>query len=1273
MYFTNNLLIGAEMAKFLNIDPSPKEQEITSKASKGAPATQAPKPLDWDDTSDHDLNAQARASNIALATADTITKQESITAGTEMSLIGTAFRKATSPVFEDDPTFNVVSTLQNDPVTQGMQLSEEEVKYLRESGSVQEYQYRTQEVRAERERIQVFGANPISGFSGAILGDAPTLLLPYAAAGVGSKAFALRNVIRVADVGTAFYAQDQLGQSSAVTAVIGAVSGIDAFFDARRVQKAVRLAGSVRDTVQSTVQGATVGAEKVRTKPSVFDTDAPTSPAGVNGTASTVRAKELHTPLKEPVVVGAGKVGGVQVKGSDLVKHLLKSADSTASNKAILRALSPAIKDLDVTLSTNTAIRSNYKMSVQGADVVRDSLTLRAAKSADSKVWNSASDALNSIDKGTGAVAVHELIHAATAGIVHKVRQGVFKEGTKEYKAVQDLETLCSTLKQVAGSKFKYQLSSVDEMLAALGDTPKFVKFLDSVPYKGNETGLRALARTVLNALGITKKGSALEKILDDTETLFRSKANLDTPSMRSRTMQEATKDLDTTNDVVLAESMLKGVREKLAQSFALYDNIKQGSKELADKLVADGSSTAGRKPSVADYKRNLELEFTARAVEVEDAITKTLRSNGVGRFDMFFNRAKFTQAREVLEGKVTRYLDAAYDAEVRGVKVPDVPSDIADVIQAFRNSKWSEAWHDTVTKSGMVDPDAFLKSSHYLPRRYSGKKISDMYNSGWTRSEIVKGFRMVLKDTYPSMDADTLSKVSESMLRGIEQGGLNSNNWRSMISSLSDDELIMAMRNAGIEDSKIQSFLARNQQAQTGLGSSSTMFKSRARFNMNKEYSIGGKSFKMQDIMETNVSSLMQGYTNRMSGRVGMQMAGIKSLTDLAKEIDAAALRVPARDKWVKTMDDTVTHLLGGFSGDQAPELMRAAGNFASATMLKNSGLYQITDIALGMKEFGMGRVLRSMVKEPWFKQVKVIGDSKDMSERLNSILRGSIQKDMKFRWLHTYADDNYDLTTASSLFNASINVGQGARMANGMYHIHRMQVNLYSGLIADELKTMLRGDAGAIKRLERFGLEPSEARAMSTTFRKQGNSEVLPWDMQRRLEVVGVRAMDYVVQNIRTGETSAFAQFSGIGKIVVGYQSFVLAATNKILRRYTSTNDYAGLAMLMAHQYPLLLLLTAAKYGMDGNTSDKSTRDWIAESVAGMSALGGISMLQDIFMGDSPRHSIPSLSFIANSVGTLQKVLETGDITPQDVSRIVPYVQEFAVTRALINNFGD
>src|SRR5699024_10657960 len=122
---------------------------------------------------------------------------------------------------------------------------------------------------------------------------------------------------------------------------------------------------------------------------------------------------------------------------------------------------------------------------------------------------------------------------------------------------------------------------------------------------------------------------------------------------------------------------------------------------------------------------------------------------------------------------------------------------------------------------------------SHYLPRRYSGKKISDMYNSGWTRSEIVKGFRMVLKDTYPGMDADTLSKVSESMLRGIEQGGLNSNNWRSMISSLSDDELIMAMRNAGIEDSKIQSFLARNQQAQTGLGSSSTMFKSRARFNM--------------------------------------------------------------------------------------------------------------------------------------------------------------------------------------------------------------------------------------------------------------------------------------------------------------------------------------------------------------------------------------------------------------------------------------------------------
>lgn len=1258
------------MAKFLNIDPNPQELESKSKGTSGTPAEAVPQPLDWDETQDQGLKAQERTESRALATADTITKQESFEAGAGTSIVAAAIRKASHPDFELDPNFNIVTALQTDPSVLPMKLTEEEVKYMRDSVSALDYQYRIQEVRADRTRMQEFSANPISGFAGAVVGDSPTIILPYAAAGVGSKMFMLRNLIRTADIGLTAYASDQIGQSDMNTAIVASVAGLDAFFDTRRALKSLNLAEKVTGTVET---GGVASTGKV------FDALAPTRPAAQAAPVEPIKPiskAPLDKPLSQPLKVGAGSKGSVKVQVQDLVKHLSESPVVSASNKVLLKHLPKHLKGIPVHLSTDTSARSAYKktMNLSTGVVEKEQLLIRASTKQADTVWNTQRDALKSLDVDTANVAVHELLHAATSSTIDKVKLGLIKEGTPEFKAVQSIESLRDTVQKVAGGKFKYQLSNAHEMVSALADSPKFVQFLDSIKLEGRESALRKFTRAMLEAVGIKSKGTALTKLLDDTEMLIKSRPVKDVPSMRSKGMQDAMKNISTNNEAEQAQSMLKGIRGKFAANFALYDNIAQGNKELADLLVSDATSRVGRQPSVADYKRNLELEFVGRAYEVENTIVQNLQRQGIKKMDMFFNRQKFVQARKATEEKVTKYLDAAYDAELQGLPIPEVPHDVADIVKAFRDSGWSEGWHDTITKSGMVDPDAFKKSQNYLPRRYSPNKVSELYQSGWNRAQLQKGLGHVLADTYPAMSKETVRKVADNMLRGIEAGGMNKSDWRSMVASVSDDELIMAMRNSGIDDASIQKFLAENQHVQSGLGSSSTVFKSRSRFNMTKEYTVDGKTFKMSDIMETNISGLMQGYTNRMSGRVGMQMAGVGSITNLAKMIDESALNAPRPDLWRKTMDDTVTHLLGGFSGEQAPEFMRAAGNFASATMLKNSGLYQITDTALAMKDFSMARVLQSMVKEKWFKEVAVVGKSKDMSSRLDSILRGGVQKDTKFRFLHTYADDNYDLMSAGSLYNVSQNLGQGAQYANGMHHVHRMQVNVNAGIIADELKQMLKGDTRATKKLQEFGLDLDDAKAMQEAYKKGGDNSLLPFELQMKLEVVGVRAMDYVVQNIRTGETSAFAQFSGIGKVVIGYQSFVMAATNKILRRHTANGDYGGLVLLMAHQYPLMLLMTAAKYGMDGNTDEKTTQDWISDSVFGMSAIGGLSMLQDVFSTQEARHSIPALAFTVNSVNTIKKILATdSEVTPQDVSRILPYMQEFMVTRALINNFGD
>ena len=99
-------------------------------------------------------------------------------------------------------------------------------------------------------------------------------------------------------------------------------------------------------------------------------------------------------------------------------------------------------------------------------------------------------------------------------------------------------------------------------------------------------------------------------------------------------------------------------------------------------------------------------------------------------------------------------------------------------------------------------------------------------------------------------------------------------------------------------------------------------------------------------------------------------------------------------------------------------------------------------------------------------------------------------------------------------------------------------------------------------------------------------------------------------------------------------------------------------------------MLLATMAKHSMDGR--DVSTQKLIGESVAGMSAIGGVSLLQDIFLGDSPRHSLASMGYVTGLLGAVQD-LATGNMDIKTFTKQVPLIQEFAPTRAIINNFGD
>ncbi|UZT29395.1 putative internal core protein [Klebsiella phage SDFMU_Pkc] len=1231
------------MAQFLNQEPNPQEKD----SAKGATLKPAPERVDWNDAGDNSLNALERASLLAQAKTPATTAGESFASGMGNSIVGAAIRKALSPAFDRDLNFNAKQTLSSDTRAKLYAPNQEEIEYLHDSVSVEDYNYRVQQMLEQRDRDRLMADNTVAGFAGMLVGDSPFILAPVSAAGIaGRTGLAVRTAIRAADVGTAVYAQDQLGQSAAVTALVAGVAGLDQLWDMSRVAKAAARARTGREPT--------------------FDPEAPTTRTARDANVTGVGEGEdiLTRALDESIPVSRNNTAAVTVKAQHVIQFLKASAHLTAGQKAILDTLGDAVNDIDFKLVAGSANRSRYTYSQRDL-ALRGEVSLRAPKSANGTTWETAGDALRAMDAGTSRVAVHELIHAATARAIDSNQELA--------KRLEDIRAAVAADSTLTG-RMRYYASDVHEMLAGLGDSPEWVEYLARTKSVSGKSTLRQIGEYIMNALGIKAKGSALEDVLDAYEDAVKWTAK-DYADQAQSFRSEAFRDLaDTTtlNEAARAQAMLDGAKNKFATMFSLYDNIAQGSEDLAKLLVSDATAVGGRRPSVVDFKRNLTLEMDASASIVEDAIIGALKDRGVGVLSRFFHRQSFRTARAELEGRLGTYLDSAYSAEVHGRPVPVPDTEIAPLVDAYRRSGWAGKWYEHMRAAGLVDDGALVKSDYYFPRQYSYDKMRQGIMQGNTLDDYRALFRSALRDVYPSMESETVQRVAKEMVDGIYNGrtGQSGPMWKQLINGMGNDEVVMAMRSAGVDESAIQSFLAGNVR-ESGSTSPARNLRQRTRFNMDKEYLVNGKSMRMQDLMDTDVAKVMHGYTNRMSGRVGMAYAGVQDLGQLGKMIDESkhALANPA--KWEKTVNDTIDFILGGAPADagQLPDLLRAAGNMANATMLKNSGLYQITDTALAMKEFGMARVLRSMRDQPWFKEGSVAINTPDMASRLDVVLRGNIQRDMRFRWLNTYADDNLDLTRQASWFNVTQNVGQAARHVNGMSMVHRLQVNLNSGIVADELTQMFKGDAEAFKRLERFGLTREVAdRAIAANRANPG--AVFQPDLQMQVEVVGTRMMDYVVQQVRTGETSHFAQFNPIGKLIVGYQSFALAATNKILRRELNDAGWIGVAHIMAYQFPLMLLATMAKHSMDGKDSDTSRL--VSEAALGMSAIGGISMLSAAFLGDTPRHSLASMSYITGVLGALQG-LATGDSDIKTFLRLVPLIQEFAPTRAIINNFGD
>ena len=319
--------------------------------------------------------------------------------------------------------------------------------------------------------------------------------------------------------------------------------------------------------------------------------------------------------------------------------------------------------------------------------------------------------------------------------------------------------------------------------------------------------------------------------------------------------------------------------------------------------------------------------------------------------------------------------------------------------------------------------------------------------------------------------------------------------------------------------------------------------------------------------------------------------------------------------------------YLLGDFTGIRPEDAIlgpyaQRAKSFAQATMLQASGLWQVAETATIAWRFGAARAGAEFIKQfPGVAGVlRKIGRDPDLYDELGTVLGLDLARDVRVRpWLRQFEPNL--AVQGDHTIDRVLHYGQQAvPILNGMKFVHQWQTRVSSNLAMNTLARAANGDAAALKLVQEYGLKGTDwdrvALAIQTNARMNGkNARQMNWDAWAQADVdsamnVVLRMMDDSVLFGRAGQGSSFSR-SGVGQVLGQFRSFVAFAHNKLLRGTIHNSGYTGLAMMLAHQYPLTVIMVAAnefRKGEDVSFDEKGLADLMQKAVGYTAGLGFI-----------------------------------------------------------------
>lgn len=590
------------------------------------------------------------------------------------------------------------------------------------------------------------------------------------------------------------------------------------------------------------------------------------------------------------------------------------------------------------------------------------------------------------------------------------------------------------------------------------------------------------------------------------------------------------------------------------------------------------------------------------------ESLEKTIaQREGLGTFSIKMDASgRYGEARDALERKVAEELSRR-DAEwTRFGAVADVRLDPDVKRLADEYEQMMTQGAELAKRQGLAGFEDFAPRPGYFHRSWSESKIralEDAYGRKTVKNllteSIVRGLRLTKKEAgLISTAILTRTRTKAAGLRPEFMGALGK----------TDTDAIRTMLvEAGTDDATIKSVMGRIEQNLDAAGKSKYS-KTRLPLDMTvKTTTPDGRTISVLDMIDTDLSRLAENYNQQMAGRSALSSAGVGG-----DDASIQALRGRYYDTLVNAkltdadIDDRMLqfdHLMSDFTGNRPPGTVlsataQRAKSLAQSTMLAASGLWQVAEYGTLAYRHGAARTTTEFLKQ--FPGVagllRKAGRDLDLYDELTSVVGLDLARDVRVRpWLRQY---EANLTSRDTLLDRVLYLGnQATPVLNAMKFVHTHQVRLNANLTMNTIGRAAKGDRKALQTLREYGLDDTAwgkiKKAMDDNAEFNGkNVRSMNWDGWPQDAVdaalnVGARIMDDTILYGRAGQGSSFAR-SQLGQILGQFRSFVSFAHNKLLRGTIQNSGYTGLAVLLAYQYPLTMMMVAANELRKGESVD-------------------------------------------------------------------------------------